>query len=219
MNSSFFRGFLYSCWIPIAAGLGILLATLPALAATPKVMVFGDSLAAAYGLAPAQGWVALLDARLKRRIPPATVINASISGETTRGGLSRIGADLAAHKPALVLLELGGNDGLRGLQLRESRANLASIIRTIRKANADVILIGIQIPPNYGLDYAREFREMYPELAKQHKLPPVPFLLDGIADKRDLFQGDGLHPTAEAQQRILDNVWPSVENALRKQPR
>lgn len=219
MNSSCFRGFLHSRCVPLTAGLGILLAALPGLAATPKVMVFGDSLAAAYGLAPAQGWVALLDARLKRRIPPATVINASISGETTRGGLSRIGADLAAHKPALVLLELGGNDGLRGLPLRESRANLASIIRTIRKANADVILIGIQIPPNYGLDYAREFRDMYPELAMQHKLPPVPFLLEGIADKRDLFQGDGLHPTAEAQQRILDNVWPSVENALRKQPR
>ena len=219
MNSSFFRIFLHSRCGILTAGIGILLATLPAFAATPKVMVFGDSLAAAYGLAPAQGWVALLEARLKRHIPPATVINASISGETTRGGLSRIGADLAAHKPALVLLELGGNDGLRGLPLRESRANLASIIVTIRKANADVILIGIQIPPNYGLDYAREFREMYPELAKQHKLPPAPFLLDGIAERRDLFQGDGLHPSAAAQQRILDTVWPSVENALRKQPR
>jgi acyl-CoA thioesterase-1 len=219
VNSSFFRIFLHSRCGTLAAGLGIVLATLPALAAAPKVMVFGDSLAAAYGLAPAQGWVALLDARLSRRVPPATVINASISGETTRGGLSRIGADLAAHKPTLVLLELGANDGLRGLPLRESRAHLASIIRTIRKTNADVILIGIQIPPNYGLDYAREFREMYPELAKQHKLPPAPFLFDGIADKRDLFQRDGLHPTAAAQQRILDNVWPSVEHALMKPPR
>ena len=218
MNSSFFRGFLHSRCGTLTAAVGILLAALPALAAAPKVMVFGDSLAAAYGLAPAQGWVALLGARLKRRIPPATVINASISGETTRGGLSRIGADLAAHKPTLVLLELGGNDGLRGLPLRESRANLAGIIRTIRKANADVILAGIQIPPNYGLDYAREFRDMYPALAKQYKLPPVPFLLDGIADNRDLFQPDGLHPSAAAQQRILDNVWPSVEHALGKQP-
>jgi acyl-CoA thioesterase-1 len=218
VNSSFFRGFLHSRRVAFTAGLGILLAALPALAAAPKVMVFGDSLAAAYGLAPAQGWVALLDARLKRHNPPATLVNASISGETTRGGLSRIGADLAAHKPNLVLLELGGNDGLRGLPLRESRANLASIIRIIRKANADVVLVGIQIPPNYGLDYAREFRDMYPELAKQYKLPPVPFLLDGIADNRDLFQPDGLHPAAQAQQRILDNVWPSVEHALAKQP-
>lgn len=219
MNSSFFRGFLHFRCIVLTAGLGILLATLPSLAAAPKVMVFGDSLAAAYGLAPAQGWVALLDARLKHRTPPATLVNASISGETTRGGLSRIGADLAAHKPNLVLLELGGNDGLRGLPLRESRTNLASIIRIIRKANADVILAGIQIPPNYGLDYAREFRDMYPELAKQFKLPPVPFLLDGIAENRDLFQPDGLHPNAAAQQRILDNIWPSVEHALRKQAR
>lgn len=219
MNSSFFRDFLHSRCGALAAGLGILLAALPALAAAPKVMVFGDSLAAAFGVTPAQGWVALLDARLKRRTPPATLVNASISGETTRGGLARIGADLAAHKPTLVLLELGGNDGLRGLPLRESRANLASIIRTIHKANADVILAGIQIPPNYGLDYAREFRDMYPELAKQYKLPPVPFLLDGIAENRDLFQPDGLHPTAAAQQRMVDNIWPSVENALRKKPR
>ncbi len=142
MNSSFFRGFLHSRCVAFTAGLSIVLAALPAFAAAPKVMVFGDSLAAAYGLAPAQGWVALLDARLKRRTPPAKLVNASISGETTRGGLSRIGADLAAHKPNLVLLELGGNDGLRGLPLRESRTNLASIIRIIRKANADVILAG-----------------------------------------------------------------------------
>jgi acyl-CoA thioesterase I len=218
VNSSFFQVFLHFRCVTFVAGLGILLAALPALAAAPKIMVFGDSLAAAYGLAPAQGWVALLDARLKHRTPPATLVNASISGETTRGGLSRIGADLAAHKPNLVLLELGGNDGLRGLPLRESRTNLASIIRIIGKANADVILAGIQIPPNYGLDYSREFRDMYPELAKQFKLPPVPFLLDGIADNRDLFQPDGLHPAAAAQQRILDNIWPSVEHALRKQP-
>jgi acyl-CoA thioesterase-1 len=198
------------------AGLGIVLASIPAFAAAPTVMVFGDSLAAAYGLPPAQGWVALLESRLKQRFPSSTLVNASISGETTRGGLARIGADLAAHKPALVLLELGGNDGLRGLPLRESRANLASIIRAIHKTHAGVILVGIQIPPNYGIDYAREFRDMYPELAKQYKLAPPPFLLEGIADKRDLFQGDGLHPTAAAQQRMLENVWPSVETALAK---
>ena len=190
-----------------------------AFATTPKIMVFGDSLAAAYGLATQQGWVMLLADQLEKRNPPAAVVNASISGETTRGGLARISADLARHQPSLVLLELGANDGLRGLALRETRANLAALIRTIVSAKADVVLIGIQIPPNYGLDYAREFREMYPGLAKQHKLTLVPFLLEGIALQRELFQADGLHPTAAAQLRIVENVLPGIETALKNSPR
>ena len=181
-------------------------------------MIYGDSLATAYGLKQQQGWVAMLAARLKRAHPGTEVINASVTGETTRGAAARIATDLARHHPTLVLLELGGNDGLRGLPMRDTRANLETLIRAIRKTRAEVVLIGIQIPPNYGLDYAREFREMYPELAKQHNLVLVPFILDGVAEQRALFQGDGVHPTAEAQQRILDNVWPAVESALKKPP-
>lgn len=197
-----------------------LVACLPAaFAAPPKIMVFGDSLAAAYGLAPQQGWVKLLADRLEQRNPPALVVNASISGETTRGGLARIRADLATHQPSLVLLELGANDGLRGLAVRETQANLTALIRTIVSNKANVVLIGIQIPPNYGLDYAREFREMYPTLAKQHKLTLVPFLLEGFAEQRELFQADGLHPTAAAQMRIVENVLPGVETALKNSPR
>ncbi len=185
-------------------------------AASAKIMVFGDSLSAAYGLSPQQGWVALLADKLATRHPPIPVVNASISGETTRGGLARIATDLASLKPTLVLLELGANDGLRGLPVRETRNNLEALIRAIRKTHAQVILIGLQIPPNYGPDYAREFREMYPQLAKEHKLALVPFLLEGIADQRELFQSDGLHPVAAAQPRLLANVWPLVEAALGK---
>ena len=204
----------------VCALLVSLVACLPtAFATSPKIMVFGDSLAAAYGLAPQQGWVKLLADRLEKRNPPAAVVNASISGETTRGGLARISADLARHQPSLVLLELGANDGLRGLAVRETRANLAALIRTIIGNKANVVLIGIQIPPNYGLDYAREFREMYPGLAKQYKLPLVPFLLEGIAERREMFQADGLHPTAAAQMRIVENVLPGIEAALKKPPR
>jgi len=182
----------------------------------PRIMVFGDSLSAAYGIDPQQGWVTLLADRLKTARPAAQVINASISGETTRGGLSRIAGDVARHAPTKVLIELGANDGLRGLPVRESRANLEGIIKTVRAAHAEPVLIGIQIPPNYGLDYAREFRDMYGALAAQYKLKLVPFLLAGVADSRDNFQSDGLHPVAAAQPRILDNVWPVVEGAIGK---
>ena len=193
-----------------------LLFTPAVLAADAKILVFGDSLAAAYGLNnPQQGWVALLAQRLKEKYPHAQVINASISGETTRGGLSRIDAELARHRPTLVILELGANDGLRGLPVAQAHANLAGVIRAIRKSNAAVILIGLQIPPNYGIEYAREFRDMYPRLASQYKVALVPFLLDGFAEQRDLFQTDGLHPVAAAQVHILENVWPKVNAAMK----
>jgi acyl-CoA thioesterase I len=201
--------------------LGILLAlaalqAAEASTASAKIMVFGDSLSAAYGLSPQQGWVALLADKLATRNPPIPVVNASISGETTRGGLARIATDLTNQKPTLVLLELGANDSLRGLPVRETRNNLEALIRAIRKTHAKVILIGLQIPPNYGPDYAREFREMYPQLAKKHQLALVPFLLEGIAEQRELFQADGLHPIAAAQPRLLANVWPLIEAELGK---
>jgi acyl-CoA thioesterase I len=177
-----------------------------------KIMVYGDSLSAAYGLNPADGWVALMQNKLKPR--GIDVINASISGETTRGGLSRIKGDLAAHKPNLVLLALGANDGLRGLPVADTRKNLAAMIAAVKATNAKVVLIGIQIPPNYGLDYATQFRDLYADLAKQNKTALVPFLLEGVAEKLELFQPDRLHPVAAAQPRILENVLPAVEQTL-----
>jgi acyl-CoA thioesterase-1 len=198
--------------------LGAVFFTAPSHAATPapRVMVFGDSLAAAYNIDPRQGWVMLLDAKLKAAYPKGQVINASISGETTQGGLSRIKADLAQHKPTHVILELGANDGLRGLPLTATRANLEAMLKAIVATKAVPIVVGLQIPPNYGPDYAAKFQEMYPSLAKQFKAPLVPFLLEGIAEHRDQFLPDGLHPTAAAQPKVLDNVWPALQTALKK---
>ncbi len=192
--------------------LGLLLfAAAPVLAASPAVLVFGDSLSAAYGLAPSQGWVALLGKRLGERAPAWRVINASVSGETTSGGLRRLPEDLKRHKPEVVVIALGANDALRGLPLVGARANLEAMIRLARKAGAQPVLVGLMIPPNYGIDYAREFRELYADVARREKVPLVPFLLEGVADRRELFQPDQLHPTAEAQPRILDNVWPVLD--------
>ncbi len=180
--------------------------------APERIMVFGDSLSAAYGLNPADGWVALMEKSLKNR--GIGVVNASISGETTRGGLNRIKGDLQRQKPTIVLIALGANDALRGLPVAETRKNLDAIINAVRAANARPVIIGIQIPPNYGLDYTKSFSAVFPALAKQYKSPLVPFLLDGIAEKLELFQSDRLHPIAAAQPRILDNVMPAVEQAL-----
>ena len=176
-----------------------------------RIMVFGDSLSAAYGINVKDGWVALLEAKLRPQ--GIAVLNASISGETTRGGLSRIKADLARLNPTIVVLALGANDGLRGLPNADTRKNLEAMIAATRTFGARVVLVGIQIPPNYGLEYAQQFRDMYAELAAKHKLPFVPFLLEGIADKLELFQGDRLHPTAVAQSKILDNVTAAVMQA------
>jgi acyl-CoA thioesterase-1 len=181
-------------------------------AAGPRVMVYGDSLSAAYGLDPKDGWVALMAKKLAPQ--GVEIINSSISGETSGGGLARIRADLALVKPTVVVLELGANDALRGLPVADTRKNLLAIVAACRDAKAKVILVGIQIPPNYGLDYARQFRDLYPELAAREKLALVPFLLEGIADKLELFQPDRLHPTAEAQPRIVDNVLPVVRSML-----
>ena len=179
-----------------------------------RVMIFGDSLSAAYGINVKDGWVSLLDAKLRPQ--GIAVVNASVSGETTRGGLARIKTDLTRLSPTIVVLALGANDGLRGLPNADTRKNLEAIIIAARNASARVVLIGIQIPPNYGLEYAQQFRDMYADLAAKYKLPFVPFLLEGIADKLELFQADRLHPTAAAQPKILANVTPAVWQAIGK---
>lgn len=177
-----------------------------------RVMIFGDSLSAAYGIDPKDGWVAMMSAKMRPQ--GIAVVNASVSGETSRGGLSRIKADLARISPTIVVLALGANDGLRGLPNADTRKNLDAIINAARTASARVVLVGLRIPPNYGLEYAQQFRDMYADLAAKYKLPFVPFLLEGFADKLELFQADHLHPTAAAQQKILDNVTPAVWQAI-----
>jgi len=196
----------------LAAAVSLLIAW-PAAART--LLVFGDSLSAAYGLSPDQGWVHLLGERAAR-IDGWHVVNASVSGETTAGGLRRLPADLARHKPAMVVIALGANDALRGQPIAGIRDNLEKMVRLARQARAEPVLVGIMIPPNYGIDYAEQFRALYPALAAKNRVPIVPFLLEGIADKPDMFQGDQLHPTAPAQPIILDNVWKTLEPLLRK---
>ena len=193
-------------------------AAVPAHAAR-TLLVFGDSLSAAYGLATTQGWVSLLGERIVRDRLDWRVVNASISGETTAGGLRRLPEDLKRHRPSLVVIALGANDGLRGQPVAAARANLEEMIRLARAAQAQPVLVGLMIPPNYGIDYAREFRELYPQLARKSRVALVPFLLDGIADRRDLFLPDQLHPAAVAQPLILDNVWPTLEPLLRRPAR
>jgi acyl-CoA thioesterase-1 len=187
----------------------------PAFAAK-TVMVFGDSLSAAYNLATEQGWVRVVERRIEQSHLPWNVVNASVSGETTAGGLRRIGEDLRRHKPSIVVIELGANDALRGQPVIGMRRNLEEIVRLVRQARAEPVLVGMMIPPNYGIDYAAQFREMYGSLAKKQEVPLVPFLLAGIADKPDLFQADGLHPTAAAEPRIADNVWSVLKPLLEK---
>ena len=193
----------------------LLVLAVPALAAR-TVMVFGDSLSAAYGLSSDEGWVSLLARRLAKAHPSWKVANASVSGETTAGGLARLPADLARHHPAIVVIELGANDALRGQPVAAIRANLERMVRIVRQARAEPVLVGIMIPPNYGIDYAREFRSLYPALARKDDVPIVPFLLAGVVEHTELFQADQLHPTAAAQPRILDNVWAVLEPLFAK---
>ena len=184
---------------------------------TQTILVFGDSLSASYGVPQGQGWVALLEAKLAQKQSSKTsykVVNASISGETTSGGLARFSATLATHKPNIVILELGANDGLRGLPIIEMQANLSQMIARAKTVKAKVLLIGMKIPPNYGLKYSKKFSVTYTNLAKQDKIAFVPFLLEGVAGKPELIQADGLHPIAAAQPQLLDNVWKILENML-----
>lgn len=187
------------------------------MAAARTLMIFGDSLSAAYNLSTNQGWVHLIGERISRSNLPWRVVNSSVSGETTAGGLRRLAEDLKRHKPAVVVLQLGANDALRGQPVAAMRSNLEKMIRLARQARAEPVLVGIMIPPNYGIDYTAEFRDMYPQLAAKHKVALVPFLLEGVADRPELFQADQLHPNAAAQARIADNVWPALEPLLKKQ--
>ena len=181
--------------------------------AAKNILLFGDSLSAGYGIARDDSWVNLLQQELKKNHPQFDVINASISGETTSGGLRRIGKALQQHMPAVVIIELGANDGLRGTSIKETEKNLSAIIAQSRKVNAKVLLIGIRIPPNYGQGYTRQFSSLYPRLAKKYNIALVPFLLEGI--KPEQFQADNLHPNAAGQPRILQNVLPGLLPLLR----
>lgn len=191
-----------------------LLAAAPALAAERTVLVMGDSLSAAYGLPPEQGWVALLAERLRTEAPGWRVANASISGETTAGGASRIAGELQRHQPDVVVIELGANDGLRGLDLAQTRANLERMVTAAKTAGAQVLLLGMRIPPNYGPDYTQGFERNYQALAEEHDVALLPFLLEPIAMDRDAFQADNLHPVADAQPKLRDHVWPALAPLL-----
>lgn len=180
------------------------------------LLIMGDSLSAAYGVPTERAWVALLKSRLESEgLGDWQVVNASISGETTDGGARRLPDLLAQHQPDVVVIELGGNDGLRGFPPPVIKRNLQSMIDNSLDAGADALLVGIQIPPNYGERYTRMFADIYPTLSEQHELPLVPFFLDGIYNQQGMMQGDGIHPTAEAQPRLLDNVWPHLAPLLR----
>jgi acyl-CoA thioesterase-1 len=178
------------------------------------ILVFGDSLSAAYGIAAKRGWVALLAERLQRERLDYSVVNASISGETTAGGASRLPGALARHKPAVVILELGANDGLRGLPVPEMTKNLAAMIRLSHKAGAKVLLVGMRVPPNYGPEYTQDFAAAFAELARARKTALAPFLLEGVAEDLRLFQPDRIHPTENAQPILLENVWKALRPLL-----
>ena len=201
--------------------LALLLAALPtwalgndARSKFPTILVLGDSVSAGYGLANGEGWVALLQARLKAQGYGYRVVNASVSGETTTGGLARLPRALSVHRPAIVIIELGGNDGLRGLPLETSRANLDRMIVLSREAGAKVVLLGMKIPPNYGAKYATGFEQLFRDLARRHKVAFEPFFLSKIALEPGMIQADGLHPTAKAQPAMLDTMWPALKPLL-----
>ena len=179
------------------------------------VLVYGDSLSAAYGLAQEHGWVNLLAHRLHAERPDYKVANASISGETTHGGRSRIEGVLKTHRPAVVILELGANDGLRGSSLSTTRANLESIIDASQRAGARVLLVGMRLPPNYGPAYTEKFQQLYAEVAKKKKVPLVPFFFEGFGEDPKYFQADGIHPTAQAQPVRLDTIWKELKPLLK----
>jgi len=184
--------------------------------AAPVILVVGDSISAAYGLPPGQGWVDLLNARLKSEGYRHRSVNASISGDTTAGGRARLPALLARHKPAIVVLELGANDGLRGGNLRAARDNLDAMVAAAQAGGARVLVLGMKLPPNYGPVYTREFEAVFASVAAARRTAFVPFILDGFGDDNRYFQPDRIHPTAEAQPRLLANVWPALAPLLGK---
>jgi acyl-CoA thioesterase I len=185
-------------------------------APAPVVLVLGDSLSAGYGLKPGEGWVALLERRLRDQGYGHRVVNASITGETSAGALQRLPRALQRHRPAIVVLELGANDGLRGLPLTELHANLRALITRSRAAGAQVLLVGVRIPTNYGKPYAEKFYALFPQLARDERVAFVPFLLEGFATRMEFFQDDGLHPNRAAQPVVLDNVWRGLKPLLKR---
>jgi acyl-CoA thioesterase-1 len=203
-------------WI-VGAGAALALAASASAYSAPKtILVVGDSLSAEYGLARGTGWVALLGQRLQADKISANIVNASISGDTTAGGLSRLPALLQQHHPSVVVLELGANDGLRGLPVKSAETNLRTMIAMAEKAHAKVLLVGMRMPPNYGRAYTERFAGMYKDLSKQEKVPLVPFMLDGVAQEPANFQADRLHPVANAHPTILNNIWPQLAPLIKQ---
>jgi acyl-CoA thioesterase-1 len=193
----------------------LLAANVPARAETPVILVFGDSISAGFGLAHVeQGWVALLQTKLKNEDYGYQVVNASVSGETTAGGLARLPRALNLHQPKIVILELGGNDGLRALPIAQMRANLTRMAELAAAAGAKVLLLGMRIPPNYGPEYTEQFHACYTDLARDKKLFFVPFLMSDIAQSTNLMQADGIHPNELGQPKLLANLWPSLQPLL-----
>ena len=196
--------------------LSLLLATLPAWSAEkpPVILIIGDSLSSAYGINIDEGWVALLQQQIGQAGYRHQVINASVSGDTSRTGLGRTASALQAHKPAIVIVALGGNDGLRGLALSETETSLTQIIEQSQQNHARVLLVGVRLPPNYGAVYNEQFASVYRRLSDQYAVPLVPRMLDQVAENRELMQADGMHPTADGQPRILQNIWAELETLL-----
>ncbi len=193
----------------------LLMLAASAYSAPKTLLVLGDSLSAEYGLTRGSGWVALLDKRLQQEKIVTAIVNASISGETTIGGKTRLPALLSKHAPDIVIIELGANDALRGLQLSATQSNLQALIDMSKQAKAKVLLVGMQIPPNYGADYAGKFAQLFPAAARQNKTALVPFFMKDIADKPAMFQADRMHPNEQAQSNLLDNVWPYLKPLLK----
>ena len=204
MKKAFFIAvILFTCWLPTAAS-------------AQAILVLGDSLSSAYNMSQQQGWVNLLQQKLTDKYPDANyqVVNSSTSGDTTAAGLNRLAGMLAKHKPEVVIIELGGNDGLRGLSIKQMRSNLNRMIELSKANDASVVLAGMHIPPNYGQRYTQLFHQVYVDLSEQQDVALVPFLLEGIGGVDELMQADGIHPNAKAQPVILDNVWPHLEPLL-----
>jgi acyl-CoA thioesterase-1 len=193
-----------------------LAAAASAYSAPKTVLVVGDSLSAEYGITRGAGWVALLEQKLKAEKIPARVVNASISGETTIGGRTRLPALLDQHKPDIVVLELGANDGLRGLPVASAESNLRAMVNMAQQKKAKVMLVGMRMPPNYGRAYTESFFNMFKKLSTETRSPLVPFMLEGVADKPALFQADRLHPSAQAHPIILNNIWPTFSTLITK---
>lgn len=194
-----------------------LLLVMPVLPASAQgILIVGDSISAAFGLEIDQGWTRLLEQRLEEQNASVPVINASVSGDTTAGGLARLPRLLEQHEPDLVVIELGGNDGLRGMPATNMQQNLSAMVNLSQQAGAEVLLLGMRIPPNYGVRYTQAFEQVFVDVSKEHGVPLMPFVLEGIAGEADqsLMQSDGIHPTAQAQPMILDNVWPYIERWL-----